>query len=507
MGGKRAERIDFDGLDDRHRTTWTVVRRKSAPKKDGDGEEFVPWRVVLRYWVQEGTDEDGRPVFVRRQRNHALKDSVTTKKGAKDAAGKWVAELKAAQEKADANVAERHEREEAERKAEEERRAEEERKAALKSVWQVLDEYVDTRFRRQEALEASTFSDYKKCVARIHRTLPDMPVAALDEEDIEEWDALMFGKDGKGGLYAPSTATKTRVILRAAMKYACERGYIESNPVRLRAKSKDEKREEKNNRNRPKYNALDRRNRSILLSELAKVDGDDRAVAVAATTALLTGLREGECCGLLWGDVDLDAGFISVRHAVGLGQGGAYLKLPKSDLTRVVPITPELAPVLKSWRARCEAVNMPLRAYVNLDDCFVFGDPLMPVDPERVRVPFKPLPLRDAGNMNPATLSRRWRGMVAMSKARGDMGKRPSFHGLRHSFATAMANELRMPVETLAKILGHGDTKTTEKYYVREDEERERESLREAVSAAYENGGMAEELGSVESITKGGTAA
>lgn len=497
------ERIDFD------RATVSVSQRKTRPVKvkgkGGKEREVYPWRVVLSYWVQDGMNDDGTPIMKRRQRNKTLPVTITTEKGAKDRAGEWVAQIKAEQDKAMANVAERREREEADRRAEEKRKAEEEAKAEEKSLWQVIDEYVDTRFRQQGVLEASTYADYRKCVARIHRTLPDRPAKELTKEDVARWDALMYGTEDRPALYALSTANKTRVILRASMRHASERHIIEENPVGLRAKPKDERRAEKNDTSKPKFNNLDRRNRSVLIAELGEVGGDDRAVAVAGAIALLTGLREGECCGLLWDDVDLGAGFINVRHAVGLGEGGAYLKLPKSDLCRTVPIAPELMPILRDWHTKCEKQNFPFRDVCDLGRCFVLGCPFKPVPDAVMSVPFDPWPLKDAGNMNPATLSRRWRGITALSKAKGNQGRRPTFHGLRHSFACAMANELHMPKEELAKILGHGDVKTTERYYLNEDERQRRDHLNEVMRAAYANGTMVGAVGEVLDFPKTGT--
>lgn len=417
---------------------------------------------------------------------------------AKAALESWRQSLKDDEAKQEADAKAAAERAKAEEEAR--RKAKQEALAKRHMLWAVIDEYVETRFHRQSALEASTYTDYKKCVARIHETLPDRPVEELTERDVEEWDALMYGTDKEPGRYALATANKTRVILRASMKYAHEHGMVRSNPVRLRVKPKKERREDKNDDSRPKFNALDKRNRSVLLSELEGVDEDFRPVAVAASIALLSGLREGECCGLLWSDVDIAGGIINVSHAVGLGEGGAYLKMPKNDLTRPVPIAPELVPILRRWRAECEEANMPFKNVASLDECFVLGDPTKPVDPDRVQVPFDPMPLRGAGNMNPATLSRKWRSLMSLSKARGYLGDRPSFHNLRHSYACATANELGMPKEDLAKILGHGDVKTTEKYYLRKDDEQERKRLRAVMDRAYENGSMLEPVGDVEQL-------
>jgi integrase/recombinase XerC len=64
-------------------------------------------------------------------------------------------------------------------------------------------------------------------------------------------------------------------------------------------------------------------------------------------TALYTGMRLGELCGLRWTDVNLDTGLISIRRS--------YRTTPKSGKSRFVPANPRLVPVLRLWREGCPA--------------------------------------------------------------------------------------------------------------------------------------------------------
>lgn len=61
-------------------------------------------------------------------------------------------------------------------------------------------------------------------------------------------------------------------------------------------------------------------------------------------TGLYTGLRKGELLGLRWIDVHLDAMRIDVNRSYG--------GLPKSGKPRYLPLHPDLAPVLRTWRER-----------------------------------------------------------------------------------------------------------------------------------------------------------
>lgn len=365
------------------------------------------------------------------------------------------------------------------------------REAAMPTVWQIVDGWVQSRADAAE-VEASTLSDYRKCAARIRATMPDRPADRLTPADVRRWDAEASQR------YAASTYRKTRVVLRAAFEDAHERGVIRSNPVQLRRRNKRERIAAKTDATGRKYNYLDRENRRVLVAELDAME--DEPVTVAARLALFCGLREGECCGLLWGDIDLSEGFVTVRHSIGLGEGGAYGKLPKSDEQREVPMPPELVPVMRRWWTRCAEDAMAVGCDVT--KTFVLGNPLVEADPAMFDAD-DPAPL--AGNMNPAVLSRQWGALMRYSKARGALGRRPDFHVLRSTYAYAMANELDMPVEDLARLLGHASTKTTERFYIARDREHDRRVLRRAAEAAWANGSIADAPAEVMEFRATGT--
>lgn len=183
---------------------------------------------------------------------------------------------------------------------------------------------------------------------------------------------------------------------------------------------------------------------------------------------------------------------------MGLGAGGAYLKLLKSDEQRSIPIQPELAAVLRKWRAACLEVCVKVGS--DIGKTFVVGMP-------GVETPAASLPPdgseKPVGIMNPATLSHKWRALMEWSDVHGALGEKPSFHNLRHTFAFMMANEMRMPVETLAKLLGHGNEKTTKQWYIAENQELEQANLREAMNKALSNGSMREQPAEVVRLKTG----
>ena len=68
-------------------------------------------------------------------------------------------------------------------------------------------------------------------------------------------------------------------------------------------------------------------------------------------TAMLTGMRSSELRGLLWTDVDIDAGVIRVRRRV--DRKGTFGP-PKSKAgTRDIPLSPTSVTGLKAWKLQC----------------------------------------------------------------------------------------------------------------------------------------------------------
>jgi integrase len=66
----------------------------------------------------------------------------------------------------------------------------------------------------------------------------------------------------------------------------------------------------------------------------------------------LSGLRRGELCGLLWSDIDLDAGTLTVAHNRVSVNGRPMDSDPKTDRSaRTLPLTPALTAVLPRAQA------------------------------------------------------------------------------------------------------------------------------------------------------------
>lgn len=154
--------------------------------------------------------------------------------------------------------------------------------------------------------------------------------------------------------------------------------------------------------------------------------------------SLYTGMRIGEICGLMWGDIDFDKSIITVRRTVQricTGNSGTNLIVdtPKSRTSqRSIPIPAFLMKILHEFRSN--------------DDHYILSDSVKVTEPRTLQNRFKAI----------------------LKKA--DL---PSvcYHSLRHMFATNCL-QAGFDVKTLSEILGHSSVETTLNRYVHSSMER-----------------------------------
>lgn len=71
--------------------------------------------------------------------------------------------------------------------------------------------------------------------------------------------------------------------------------------------------------------------------------------------------------------------------------------------------------------------------------------------------------------VSPDVLSREWRTVSRALGIVGTEGRVPTFHDLRHTFATAAVNAPGVSVKTVAGILGHSNAAMTLNIYAADD--------------------------------------
>ncbi|OFK23298.1 tyrosine-type recombinase/integrase [Olsenella sp. HMSC062G07] len=375
------------------------------------------WRGILRYKQPTGElDAGGKPVEKWAELTKTL--SATTKTEAKRELARWRADMEEQAEK-DAKRG----------------------PVAVKSSKTPVADYVDAYISNAEAaktIEASSVRGYRGSAKYIREGLGSITMEALKPEHVQALESDLIAR----GL-SSSTVGKVHRLLKMVMNDAVNKRVVDFNPV-------DPVKPPKRVKTNPGINALDGAGRIEVLSKLDALGYTP--VTVGARIALFTGLREAEICALQWRDIDFVNGVLWVRRNIGLGKGGAYVKLAKTDKVRDVALPAELADVLRAWRG----VQMEKFAEADTrfsENAFVLGDAV--------------------GFLHPATLGRGWAALAEAFGVKGTEGRIPTFHDLRHSWATLYL-AAGGDVKTAASNLGHANASMTLNVYASADPDAKR---------------------------------
>lgn len=322
-----------------------------------------------------------------------------------------------------------------------------------------VGEYLDTFIAGKESsAEKSTVAGYRRRAEYVRAGykgspgLGDVPLDDLTPDMVRAW--LKGIHDA--GLSAQS-ANDARALLKSAMRDATLCRRIEFNPVDMVDRIKSEHKEP---------NALDPGERARLIADLfsdAQRANESPALRLGIILALFTAMREGEICALRWRNVDLGAGVVKVREAVGRDGEGSYIKAPKTatsrrDIPIPQPVVEELKEHRRAWLRLCGAAGVPFS-----ESFFVLGE-------------------LDGSNLDPRLLYRAWKRRVERLDLMGNQGRRPTFHDLRHTFATAaIANGT--DVKSVSSIMGHSNAAMTLNIYASSDPDAKRRAM-EGISAA-----------------------
>ena len=170
---------------------------------------------------------------------------------------------------------------------------------------------------------------------------------------------------------------------------------------------------------------------------LAALDGHkDPRTALALRLMLACGLRRGECLGLQWGDVDLEAGELTVRRAWTSNAGGSVSRPKTAKSERTLPIPHATLSRLVQYRAW---LTDRLGGLTPNTWVFPGEDPSKPLDP-------------NAPNH-------------ALKRIAERLGLGPCrVHDLRHSYGSHLLSN-GAPVEVVAERLGHSTPNLTLSVY------------------------------------------
>lgn len=344
--------------------------------------------------------------------------------------------------------------------------------------------YIDYVRVGKRGIGPTTLTGYRTLLKHsIAPFIGDMELGDLTEGHVIEWLKDLQEKK------STATAAKAYTLLRGALKEATKAGLIDANPTDDLSKPKAQK--------KTTHNALDEVARGKV-AEFIDIDPAD-PVSLAIRLSLYTGMREAEICGLRWRNVDLERMTLRVVESLGKARkddvkryrnvvevySGVFLKEPKNaGSIRTIAYPEGVAQALRARRAamqeQCMAAGVPFDGSM-----FVVG-----------KIDGKP--------MHPHNLWRRWNALVTAMGLVGTEGKTPTFHDVRHTYATAaIANGI--DVKTVSNQMGHKDASMTLNTYATVDPDAARRAAERMGAVLAANKKKAAKMGEVLELGKTGT--
>ncbi len=256
-----------------------------------------------------------------------------------------------------------------------------------------------------------------------------MKLTALKPAHIQSYYSKMAAtkEDGGAELSGTSVLYHHRII-REALDHAVNMGYIPYNPA---------DRVQPPRKNKPEIKALTVEQAQHILTTYK-----EHRIYPCILIALKTGMRLGEICGLRWQNVDLEAGTISVTHALQRQNSVLVLKEPKTKKSRrCIPIPADLVAGLKNIQ------------HQQKQDKFSFGKGY---DTRGFICAWE-----DGRPFDPDYVSKAWAKII---KNDNDIPNGVRFHDLRHTHATILLSQ-DVNIKIIQERLGHESITTTGDIY------------------------------------------
>lgn len=186
----------------------------------------------------------------------------------------------------------------------------------------------------------------------------------------------------------------------------------------------------------------------------ADVLGD--AYIVAAGTAI----DEGALLGLQWADVEFENAVLNIRKQRNMGKSGQRVSLKTKFRVRMLPLLDRELAALRRQKAR--QAEARLKAGTKWQN------------PETDQPGSYVFTTSNGTTYGPRNFSRSWDAF----KVKAGLPKEMHFHDWRANLGTDVAPGTDL--KTASELLGHGDPRTTQKYYTRTNLDRKREALQGA---------------------------
>jgi integrase len=273
-----------------------------------------------------------------------------------------------------------------------------------------------------QRVRISTFDRYDRDL-RLH-ILPKLGSIKLAELTPQKIQMFLNGLTTEG--MGPRGVAHCRAVLRSALQQALREGLLGLNAAKLVTIPRQTKK---------KVTALTPEDARAILDAFA---GHDLEALV--TFALASGARQGECLGLLWSDIDFEAGTVTIARQLQRLRGEYVLVDLKTERSRRTLALPAVATeALRAHRARQAERRLLLGHSWQVTGCVFTGV--------------------TGGYLNGSTVTHAFRARL---KAKGLPVR--SFYSLRHGAASLLLAR-GANLRTIMEQLGHSQIALTADTY------------------------------------------
>jgi integrase len=280
-------------------------------------------------------------------------------------------------------------------------------------------------------LRPTTIADYRYKIGLLPGWLTRKRLAQITPMDVHEALAeLASSETVHGKPRAGSTVAQVRTVLGNCLHVAERYGHVTRNAARLAAPVTYQHAE---------VDPLDVGEARALLKQVA-----GHRLGSLFTVALALGLRQGECVGLKWSDVDLEAGTLSVMRQI--TRTNEHVEAEGDPKTRRSRLSLILPRVCVDQLLRHRRLQEAERAEAD-----EWGDSEW-IDRDLVWPSTRGTPL------SPSNLRRLLRRQCELAGIR-----QVTFHTLRHSAATLLLAQ-GVPSAVILDVLGHQDVRMLRRY-------------------------------------------
>ncbi|MHB8464426.1 MAG: tyrosine-type recombinase/integrase [Acidimicrobiales bacterium] len=280
-------------------------------------------------------------------------------------------------------------------------------------------------------LSPTTLAEYERLLDKIiYPKIGTTKVRALRAADLDAVYTDLQRKSKTRRALSSQSIAHVHALIRRLLNQAVKWGWIVANPA--------------TNASPPKVFKYDLQLPpvAVVIKLIAEADKRDPDLACFLRLATVTGARRGELCGLRWRDLDLDAGVLSINHAiVGVRTDTVVEKDTKTHAVRRISLDRATLATLVAHRVVCSERAESCDTAIGAES-FVFSK-----SPDG-DAPWLPNGVTQA--------------FGRLCKACDVGGVR--LHDLRH-FAASQLLAAGVPVKTVAGRLGHANAATTLNVY------------------------------------------